>query len=701
MRSSILPALLAPADRLMRRLRLLPKFGVLTLTFIAPLLLVTGLLVKELQRAIDATVEERTGVAHILLLQDMTRLLQHHRAVRHMALSGNASAKALAAPLQTQIAARIEQLDRLSAGAAHFGATDEWDAVKQSWAALQRKLPATAARESQAEHGALIAHMQRFTRLIADRSSLSLDPEIGSFHLMTAFVTTFPGIADNLSQIGGRGAAYIDTGLLEANEDLLLSSSVMLARRDLTQVPAQFDAVSRALPSLQKSLTGPLAAVQTAQAFLERAQSEVITSYNQTSGLQFQEAARKSIDALYAAAAQTGALLDAQLQERIARDTLRRNLMLGAVFCALGMAAYLLAGFFTSFLREIRQLDSAVARAAGGDLSQRIDSNARDEIGGLTRAFGGMNGGLARLVGEVRTGSESIRHVSREIAAGNADLSARTEAQASSLQQTASAMEQLTATVRRNAGNAKEAERMAQAAADAARTGRDVVRNAVGTMAAIKASSGEIGKIISVIDGIAFQTNLLALNAAVEAARAGAQGRGFAVVAAEVRQLAHRSADSARQIKRLIENSVERIDAGGALVNAAGATMEDIVAAVHGMAELMADISTASDEQTTGIESVNQAVGHIDRMTQQNALLVEQAAHSAESLQTHAMKLSQAVSAFKLADLPAAPAPSAYQAASAGWQAGAKLAPPATPPRLPGAGQVSQRRARQRDAHPV
>jgi methyl-accepting chemotaxis protein len=237
---------------------------------------------------------------------------------------------------------------------------------------------------------------------------------------------------------------------------------------------------------------------------------------------------------------------------------------------------------------------------------------------------------------------------SDEIASGNADLSSRTESQASSLEETASSMEELTTTVKQNADNARQANQLVVSASDFATKGGDVVGHVVDTMGSIKESSRKIVDIIGVIDGIAFQTNILALNAAVEAARAGEQGRGFAVVAAEVRNLAQRSANAAKEIKSLISDSVEKVDAGGKLVDEAGKTMEEIVTSVKHVADIMGEITAASQEQSSGIEEVNRAIAQMDEMTQQNAALVEEAAAAAESMQEQAAALAQAVAVFKL-----------------------------------------------------
>jgi methyl-accepting chemotaxis protein len=289
-----------------------------------------------------------------------------------------------------------------------------------------------------------------------------------------------------------------------------------------------------------------------------------------------------------------------------------------------------------------------VARAISeGDFSREI-TVAHGDNTSLLSVMNSMREHLTVTIGDIRQSTETIAVASREIASGNADLSGRTESQASSLEETASSMEELTSTVKQNAENARQANQLVVSASDVAVKGGKVVGQVVHTMSSIKDSSRKIADIISVIDGIAFQTNILALNAAVEAARAGEQGRGFAVVAAEVRNLAQRSAGAAKEIKSLIEDSVDKVDVGGKLVDEAGKTMEEIVNSVKRVTDIMSEIAAASQEQSSGIEQVNQAVGQMDEATQQNAALVEEAAAAAESLQDQAAKLAQAVSVFKL-----------------------------------------------------
>jgi methyl-accepting chemotaxis protein len=363
--------------------------------------------------------------------------------------------------------------------------------------------------------------------------------------------------------------------------------------------------------------------------------------------------------------------LDAEAQFVNARNFM---LVLLALAVAMGVVAatVITRGLLKQLGAEPGYASSIAGSIAHGDLSIAIDTKASDN-GSLLSEMKQMRNSLVDIVSQVRSGTHTITTASREIAAGNIDLSSRTEQQASSLEKTASAMEELTSTVKQNADNAREANQLAATASNVALKGGEVVSQVVGTMGEINSSASKIADIIGVIDGIAFQTNILALNAAVEAARAGEQGRGFAVVASEVRNLAQRSAAAAKEIKTLIGDSVDKIGRGSKLVGEAGVTMEEVVASVKRVTDIMSDIANASAEQSAGIEQVNLSIIEMDGMTQQNAALVEQAAASFQSLQDQAAELQRVVSIFKLAEgeaaavavSPAAPAPAAAVARSA------------------------------------
>jgi methyl-accepting chemotaxis protein len=335
---------------------------------------------------------------------------------------------------------------------------------------------------------------------------------------------------------------------------------------------------------------------------------------------------------------------------RRAENTYRStvNWLMGLAALALVLGAAVAVWITRSITGPLRQAVDVARTVATGDLSATIEVHSADETGQLLQALHDMNEALVGIVGEVRSGTDTIASASQQIATGNADLSSRTEQQASSLEETASSMEELTSTVKQNADNARQANQFAVSASEVAEKGGAVMSEVVDTMGAINESARKIVDIIAVIDGIAFQTNILALNAAVEAARAGEQGRGFAVVASEVRSLAQRSAAAAKEIKVLIDNSVEKADAGSRLVDQAGTTMRAVVDSIKRVTDIMGEISAASQEQTEGIGQVQLAISQMDQVTQQNAALVEEAAAASESLREQAAKLSQTVAVFRL-----------------------------------------------------
>jgi methyl-accepting chemotaxis protein len=359
--------------------------------------------------------------------------------------------------------------------------------------------------------------------------------------------------------------------------------------------------------------------------------------------------------------------------------TLMIVLVLGSLLIGLSLGWLITRALTRQLGGEPAAVAGVATRIADGDLTVDVDLRHNDQRSVLY-AMKSMRDSLGGIVGQVRSGTDTIATASAQIASGTQDLSARTEQQAGALEETASSMEELTSTVKANAEHARQANELARSASSVAQKGGSMVDDVIGTMGAINESSSKMADIIGVIDGIAFQTNILALNAAVEAARAGEQGRGFAVVASEVRTLAQRSATAAKEIKQLIDESVSKVGAGARQVDEAGVTMREIVASIQRVTDIMADIQAASHEQTTGIEQINQAIVQMDQVTQQNAALVEESAAASEALQEQARKLSELVSIFRLGQ-GAAPrivaTPAAHPAAKPAPKPALKLPKPA------------------------
>ncbi|HST01032.1 MAG TPA: methyl-accepting chemotaxis protein [Usitatibacter sp.] len=376
---------------------------------------------------------------------------------------------------------------------------------------------------------------------------------------------------------------------------------------------------------------------------------------------------KKSADEANAAAMVTG--------DRLARTVY-------AVEVVALILAVLVAWTITrSIVGPLRDSVSVARRVASGDLTSNIVSEGSDEAAELLAALRDMNDGLGRMVSQIRTGAESIAVGAGQVAAGNQQLSSRTEEHASSLEETASTLEEFTTTVKQNAEHAKQASSLAATASTTAQKGGEVVTRVVSTFQEVTDSSKRIGDIIAVIDGISFQTNILALNAAVEAARAGEQGRGFAVVASEVRSLAQRSAESAKEIRGLIESSVSRVEAGARLVEQAGRTMDELVTSVKKVAEIMTEIAAASHEQSSGIEQINRAITQMDTVVQMNASLVEEATAAATSMASQATGLARAVAQFRVDESAASAAPLAEAHRPPLARASAAERPSQLPPR--------------------
>ena len=595
----------------------------------------------------------RAGVGPARQLLTLVQLTQQHRGLSAAVLGGNASvATAREAKKEEVMKARSALEARLKQDAVPDAIEQVWRGAADDWQALQSAVDGRrlSAAESSSRHADLIARYFKALDLMLDHTGLILDAEFDSHYLIGATLIRLPFATEALGQTRARGAGFLAEAKLAPEDRAMVASLARASTDQLDGMTAAFGKAFAANPQLKAALSGKLADAQgPIDAALALVKKELVGAETpQYPAPQYIAQFTKAIDGLFVLEEAALEQLDGILNERVAslrRSALLQLCLLGLMAVAVGWLARVIVRSITEPLGRAVQL---AQRVAAGDLTGQEQVRGSDEIAAVMHALEAMKDSLHRVLGEVRGNAEGVALVTREIAHGNTDLSRRTEQQAASLEQTASSMEELSGTVKHNADHARDANALAQQASTLAQRGGDSVQQMVATMQGIESSSKKIAHIIGVIDGIAFQTNILALNAAVEAARAGEQGRGFAVVAGEVRSLAQRSAEAAKEIKTLIGASVEQVETGTRVVEEAGLTMQQAVGAIHDVAAALGQITHASAEQSSGLGQMSEAIHHMDQLTQQNASLVEQAAAAAARLDEQAGRLAVMVSTFKL-----------------------------------------------------
>ena len=637
----------------LNRLLLWQKFFILSLVGLVMTAIPAVLYMTESGKTLDAFVGELNARPAMTAILSTVQATQQHRGLSALYLGGVAGSEASRAEKQRQTDADYAAMDVIVKQIHQDELTAAWERARRDWEALRNGVSSRSLSvpQSYEAHVQLLVKLLVVTDLVADNYGLNLDPDYDTYELIQAMYYQLPYLTEEMGKMRAKGAGLLATGQITPEGRATMAAIVARVADRLYQTKVQFGKAVAANPQVGTRLDEAASAMSNqASAMMALASEKVIKPETlDFSGAEYVRQMTAAIDTQYVFAAKGTEMLEEVLNAKIAAQRKVRWMAAGALLVLLalgGLAMRLIAQSVTVPL--CRAVDVA-ERVAAGDLCSAFEADGSNETARLLASLKIMNGRLREIVGEVREGMQTIGAAAGDIASGNADLSARTESQASSLEETAAAIEQITSTVKQNADNAQQASQLAVQAAGMAAKGGTVVDEVVQTMGGINDSSRKVVDIIGVIDGIAFQTNILALNAAVEAARAGEQGRGFAVVASEVRNLAQRSAAAAKEIKELINESVEQVHAGHSLVGQAGESMHAIVASVQQVAAIVAEIVTASREQASGINQVNDAVVQLDETTQQNAALVEQAAASAESLDEQVQKLAVTVGFFKMA----------------------------------------------------
>lgn len=641
---------------LLNRLLLWQKFALLALLGALLIAAPLSLYVLESDKSIEAANLEVRAIVPIQTVLKVVQLMQQHRGLSAMLLGGNIDAKGPRAAKQEEVSKAIDSMDAALKQLEAPVVASEIAPIKEEWTAIAAKLAqqSISAKDSFADHTALITKLLKVNEMLVDRFGLSVNPEFDTRNLIESTLIQSPQLTEELGRLRAKGAGLLAAKSATADDRLDLRGRIDKINALYTITGTSLAKAMTANPVLKNNLFDTVSATSiVGDKTLRLAQELIVTAAE----LNFPPASyfAQFTEAINAQIKLNDLSLGSLEQALNARATALKNTkytLITALALLLLVATYLGNRIIRSVTEPLHQAVAFARKIAQGNLTASIDVMSKNETGQLLQALKDMNVSLIKIVSEVRNGTNAIATASSEIAAGNLDLSSRTEEEASALEETAATMEQLAATVRQNLDNVRTANQLSESASVVAIKGGDVISQVVQTMDTINNSSRQIFDIIGVIDSIAFQTNILALNAAVEAARAGEHGRGFAVVAAEVRNLAQRSAAAAKEIKLLIDNSVHTVDEGCKLVEQAGSTMNEIVVSVRRVNAIMAEITTADGEQSSGIGQINQAIMQLDQVTQQNAALVEEAAAAAASLEDQARALIELVSVFKLADAP-------------------------------------------------
>ena len=631
-------------------LKLRQKFAVMTGLAAAAMAVPAWMAIQSSWSTWRTLQQEEAGLEPAQALLKLVRVTQEHRGLTNTVMSGRDQLEPKRREKQAAVTELMQSADQALHHHGFQTLGDDIDEIIKTWEALGKDVTAhhVTAPESVKRHTALVQQEMDLIDRLLDTSGMSLDADSRSYFAIMAGYRDLPRMVERYGLARARGAGILASGERDASAVAGLMSQMEAAQlhardvqRGLRKIGIDTDSELKGLDELWKT-------AQASQQAIRELTQAVATGQSTLEPDAFFAQMTQHIGAQFALSDAVLKMLGDEVRARQHHELLRVLLVVGGILALSGLALGVSLITRRTVLDATQEASRVAQALAEGDLTVRAHSRSRDELGDMVRDLGVAMDRLRDLLGRIRQASDTVSTAAGEIAQGNNDLSQRTETQASSLQQTAASMEQISSMVRMNSNTAQQANQLAHDASQGASQSGDTFREVIGKMGDIRDASRRIAEINAVIDGIAFQTNILALNAAVEAARAGEQGRGFAVVAAEVRSLAQRSANAAKEIKTLISQSTDIVEAGYQLAESTGQNIHALVEHVMSVSQLMSNLASGNEQQHLGIEQVNQAVTLLDQGTQQNAALVEQSSAAAMSLNQQASSLREMVGAFKL-----------------------------------------------------
>ncbi len=643
-KATLIDKIMYPCTVLMSKLSLHTKLLGIFIILLLPLLFFASLSLNQIRTDAINAHSGLAGVEANGLVMNVVIQTQKHRGQVNLKLAGDKLDDDLA-KTRTELKNSLAQLDQFLLNHADLGLQGPWKASADELQQLAAGQTATNVKDNVAQHSRLIRQSLQFSALLSEKTGLLTDTQSANFLLLDISLRKLPLWIEHVALLRGLGASYIKTGSMEFPEKAGLISRLDALQAAMNGVADLDEAMKRAGVDVS---TAEQAAIEAAQTFAALARKNLLAESISGDASAYFAQGTQAIEKTLALQTQMLAKLTGILRDRSSQMDLYQNLVSLGTGVIVILSCYLALGFYRGFMSALNQVGRSAHAVAAGDLTNHIRITGKDELAKTGNLLDSMNGNLSRLVANVRSNASMVAQLGEGLATNINDLTVRTEQQASSLEETSASVDDLADTVKKNADSARAVDNLAANLRLITESTGDNMRAAVDSMNGIHQSARKVQEIVSLIDGISFQTDILALNAAVEASRAGEHGRGFAVVASEVRSLAQRSADSARQIRRLIDDSVHRVDQGVNQISNVNQTLSEIVTGIRDLANNINAISVASSEQSNGLSQISEALRHLDDITQSNAQMAEQAKHASISLDERAHALTRSVSAFKL-----------------------------------------------------